>query len=353
MHPNPRRILPIIVLVVLIGAGIWYFTRPAVADNGAITASGTMEATQITISPELGGRAKTVKPQEGDQVTAGDVLIEFDSALLEAQRAQALAALQAARSAAEAAKAVHQAAQANYDLLQAGPSVEQLAVAQTVIDKAQIAVDAAQDAYDALSEAARDTTPGKSLKTQLDTAKSTLVNAQAQYDLAKAGARPQQLDAAKAQVAATQAQADAAKAQANVAEAAVNVLEVQLSKLKLVAPADGVVLSRAIEPGEMATPGATLLVIADLSQLTLTVYVPEDRFGQISLEQTASVKVDSFPDKSFTGVVTHIADKFEFTPRNVQTADGRKTTVFAVRLSVDNPDGQLKPGMPADVTFGE
>jgi multidrug resistance efflux pump len=353
MHPNPRRILPIILLVVLIGAGVWYFTRPVVAEDGALTASGTIEATSITISPELGGRVKAVMPQEGDLVRAGDVVVEFDTALLEAQRAQAAAALQAAQSGAEAAEAAHQAAQANLDLLQAGPSREQLAVAQTVIDRAQIAVDAAQEAYEALSEAARETAQGKALKTQLDTATATLANARAQYDLTKAGARPQQLEAARAQVAATQAQAEAARAQAEAAQAALAVLDVQLSKLKLAAPADGVVLARAVEPGEMAVPNAALLVLANLRQLTLTVYVPEDRVGQVRLGQAASVRVDSFPDETFTGTVTHIADNAEFTPRNVQTAEGRKTTVFAVRLSVDNPDGKLKAGMPADVVFGE
>ncbi|MBF8283469.1 MAG: hypothetical protein HW378_2384, partial [Anaerolineales bacterium] len=136
-------------------------------------------------------------------------------------------------------------------------------------------------------------------------------------------------------------------------QAALDTLDVQIGKLKLIAPADGVVLSRAIEPGEFASPGATLLVIGELSDLTITVYVPEDRYGEIALGGTAQVSVDSSPGEKFTATVTHIADQAEFTPRNVQTAEGRKTTVFAVRLSVNNADGKLKPGMPADVKFGD
>ncbi len=118
------------------------------------------------------------------------------------------------------------------------------------------------------------------------------------------------------------------------------------------APLNGVVLERLFEPGELATPGSTLLVLGDLFTLNLTVYVPEDRYGQVILGHTYPVTVDSFPGTTFKGIVTHIADQAEFTPRNVQTAEGRKTTVFAVRLSMANPDLKLKPGMPADVNFG-
>lgn len=353
MHPNPRRIIPVVLLIALIAAGVWYFTRPAVAQDGALSASGTIEAAQVRVGPEVSGRITSVAAAEGEAVQAGAALIALDDTLLQAQRTQAEAALKAARAAAQAADAAHTAAQANYDLLLAGPSAEQLAVAQTLVDRAQIAADSAQETYDALSEFARDTTQGKQLKTQLDTALSALDNARAQFDLTKAGARPQQLEATQAQVAATQAQMEAAAAQAQAAEAAVGVLDAQLSKFTLVAPADGVVLTRAIEPGEFAAPGATLLVIGDLSRLTITVYVPEDRYGQVNLGQAASVTVDSFPGQTFTAAVTHIASRAEFTPRNVQTADGRKTTVFAIELAIENTEGKLKPGMPADVTFGE
>jgi HlyD family secretion protein len=81
------------------------------------------------------------------------------------------------------------------------------------------------------------------------------------------------------------------------------------------------------------------------------VYIPEDRYGLISLGQTAEVKVDSFPDMTFTATVTHIADQAEFTPRNVQTVEGRSATLYAIKLSVQDPEGKLKIGMPADVTF--
>jgi HlyD family secretion protein len=126
-----------------------------------------------------------------------------------------------------------------------------------------------------------------------------------------------------------------------------------VAKEEIRAYQDGVVLERLFEPGELATPGSTLLTIGDLYTLNLTVYVPEDRYGQIILGHPYSVTVDSFPGRAFEGKVTHIADQAEFTPRNVQTVEGRKNTVFAIRLTLANPGLELKPGMPADVNFSQ
>jgi HlyD family secretion protein len=410
MHPNPRKIIPIVIILALASLAIWYFgIHRAEADNGNLSASGTVEAVQVRISPELGGRVAEVRVSEGDSVKAGDVLVRIDSTLLGAQRLQAEAAVKVAKANAAAAQATAdgamanassvqalltaaqaglaaaegglEAAQANLKLLEAGPSEEQLKVAQTVIDKARIAADAAQEAYDAIPKELRDSPDGKALKQQLDLANAAVANAQAQYDLIKAGAPPEQLEAAKAQVSVVRAQVDAAQAQvdsaqamiklaqaqaeaaqnmaqaaqaqAEAAQAALNLLDVQIAKLTLTAPIDGVILSCSIQPGEVATPGATLLVLSRLTDLTITVYVPEDNYGAINLGQTAAVTIDSFPNVTFVAQVVHIADKAEFTPRNVQTSQGRRSTVFAVKLALSNPEGKLKPGMPADVTFGK
>lgn len=116
-------------------------------------------------------------------------------------------------------------------------------------------------------------------------------------------------------------------------------------------PLDGVVLMRAAEPGEVITAGGALLVVADLNSVTMTVYIPESIYGQIYLGQQLPVTVDSFPGKVFAGTVTRIADEAEFTPRNSQTVQNRKNTVYAVKLTIANPELDLKPGMPADVTL--
>jgi multidrug resistance efflux pump len=113
----------------------------------------------------------------------------------------------------------------------------------------------------------------------------------------------------------------------------------------------GVITSRSVEPGEVLTPGGAAMIIGELDRLTITVYLPEDRYGSVGVGSQASVTVDSFPGKSFQATVIRIADQAEFTPRNVSTQEGRTTTVFQVELKVDNPARMLKPGMPADVSF--
>jgi HlyD family secretion protein len=337
MHPNPRRIVPVIVLVVAIAAGaIWYLNQPSDA-AGATTGSGTIEATSVTLAPEIAGRVAEVLVDEGDAVKKGDVLVRLDGTTLEAQRGQAAAAL-------DAAEATASAADAEVALLQAGASAEQVAVAQAAVDRAKVTADALHDRYADLSKAARKTTAGKALKTQRDTAAAGLRQARAQLALVRAGARPEQIEAA-------QARAKAAAAQVEAAKAALAVVDSQIGKLAITAPSDGVVLARGVEPGSFAAPGSPLLEVGDLGDLSITVYVPEDRYGQLSLGQTASLSVDSFPGETFTGTIVHIADQAEFTPRNVQTEDGRRSTVFAIRLAVDDTSGKLKPGMPADVTF--
>jgi len=100
-------------------------------------------------------------------------------------------------------------------------------------------------------------------------------------------------------------------------------------------------------------PGAVTFTLGQLDDLTITVFVTEARYGQLYLGQQVTVTVDSFPGETFMATVMRIANEAEFTPRNVQTEAGRRTTVFAVRLSVEDTGGKLKPGMPADITFVE
>ncbi len=103
--------------------------------------------------------------------------------------------------------------------------------------------------------------------------------------------------------------------------------------------------------GEMALPGTTLLTLADLDAVDLTVYVPEPDVGKVFLEQPVAVSVDSFPDETFLGQVVWISDEAEFTPKNIQTREERVNTVFAIKVRIPNPDHKLKPGMPADAAL--
>lgn len=193
-------------------------------------------------------------------------------------------------------------------------------------------------------------------------------------DLYEQRAHPQTLDAqadealrrqaeARAQVALGQAQVEGMRAgaseeelavvEAQVAQAqtAVEALEEKRTMMTLTAPIDGTVLERILHPSEVAAQGADLLTIANLDEVTLELYIPETRLGQVYLGQTVQVTVDSFPERTFTGHVRTIANQAEFTPRNVATKEERVNLVFAVRVTIPNPDGALKPGMPADAVF--
>jgi HlyD family secretion protein len=139
-----------------------------------------------------------------------------------------------------------------------------------------------------------------------------------------------------------------AQARVQQAEAAMARAQVQLDKMSLAAPHDGIITDRSANPGELAAPGATLMNLGNLDRVTLTVYVPETQIGRVRVGQTAQVSVDAYPGETFEGTVTFIALQAEFTPKNVQTKEERVNQVFAVKISLDNPNHRLKPGMPAD-----
>ena len=222
--------------------------------------------------------------------------------------------------------------------------------AQITLDEAEIDLNDAQKDYDDAL-----TTDGA---TDVLEARSDVIVAQEAYDLAVDNLRALQTGADSPQVQAAakaveQATAAFEQAKTNVASAQsrLNQVETQLKKVTVYAPMDGVVLTRNVEPGEFVQPGAVTFTMANLGELTITVYVPEDQYGNISLAQEASVTVDSFPNETFDAIVTHIADQAEFTPRNVQTVEGRSSTVYAIKLKVTDFKGDLKIGMPADVVF--
>ena len=139
-----------------------------------------------------------------------------------------------------------------------------------------------------------------------------------------------------------------AGAQVVEAEAGLAAVQVQLDKLTLTAPRAGLIRHKAVNPGELAAPGAALLELSDIETVDLTVYIPETQIGQVKVGQPARVLVDAYPGDVFEGRVTFIAAEAEFTPRNVQTQEERVNLVFGVKITLDNPGFRLKPGMPAD-----
>ncbi len=157
--------------------------------------------------------------------------------------------------------------------------------------------------------------------------------------------------AAKKALEQAEAVAQQAKVTTNQAQASLELINAQIAKTIIIAPSDGVVLTRNLEVGETVAPAGVVMVIGQLEEVELVVYIPETEYGKVKLGDQVSLTVDSYPNETFTGTVAHISEQAEFTPRNVQTVDGRQATVYAIKLIVPNPDLKLKPGMPADVVF--
>jgi multidrug resistance efflux pump len=258
---------------------------------------------------------------------------------------------------------------AERELLLATAEVE---AERAVRDRADLArqnddlIDAADDRYEAARDRLRDAqTAYDDLLSNKDAdavrvARAALAAAQARLDAARDRVAKLQTGDNSLQVelaAAVLQQAEAATAQAlrvvAQARADLAVLEVQLSKTVIRAPVGGVIITRSVEVGEVLTPGSAAFAIGQVSDLRLTVFVPEDRYGTLQVNQEAQITVDSFPQDVFRATVVRIAEQAEFTPRNVQTDEGRRTTVFAVELALQDSGGRLKPGMPATVVFEE
>jgi multidrug resistance efflux pump len=431
-----RKILiGIVVGLAVIGAataGIYFFVLkpvPTHSDAGDLVASGFIEAEEVAVAPELGGRVLELLAEEGDDVEAGQVLARLDGTLLEAQIEAAQAGLdmaQAQLAQAQAGARPEQVQKAEADLAQAqagrdgayqawqdlialrdnpqqldaqiAQAAAQVAVAKAALDQAVAYKDMAQIAYDSytdiegsldekLNQIPKEYRPGIPMGFHLipnaywkawvgvNTAGAGYDGAvQALNDLYAIRDNPQDLNAqiaaaeaqyraADAAVGMAQAQLDGleagataeeiaiAEAQVEQAQAALDALLVLRDKQTISAPVGGVVLEVTIHRGELAAPGGTLLTLGDLDQVTLTVYVPESRLGQVSIGQEVAVSVDSFPGRTFTGTVIAIADEAEFTPRNVQTQEERVNMVFAVDVRIPNPDHALKPGLPADAVI--
>lgn len=285
--------------------------------------SGTIECTQVQVAPQVPGRLAQLPPQEGDRIKKGALVGQLDPADYQLRLRESRAALAFA--------------EAQLALLTAGTRAEDLQKAREQLREAEAADRAAQadlrrirQVYEAQSATAK----------QMDDAaaqaeRAAAAKAAAEQQLAKLakGSRDEELRMAEAQ---------AEQARARLAQA-----EKALSDCTVTAPADGVVTTRSREPGEFVVAGAPLLTISLLDDVWLSIYVPESRLGRVRLGQPATVRIDGEP-KPFAGRVTFVSPEAEFTPRNVQTPDERAKLVYRVKITLQNPDGVFKPGMPAD-----
>jgi len=144
---------------------------------------------------------------------------------------------------------------------------------------------------------------------------------------------------------------DVSRAKLAQAKAAADVARVTLEDTRVVSPIDGVVTRTHAEVGETVAAGRAVVTLTNLSRPWVRVYIPETQIGRVRLGDAAGITIDTFPDRAFKGRVTYVASEAEFTPKNVQTQEERVKLVFAIDVTADNPEGVLKPGMPADVTI--
>ncbi len=297
--------------------------------GGPVAAYGTVEAREVRTASRVGGLVTEVIPYEGDTVKQGQVLVRFDLSDLAAQRDQAQAAAEAA--------------DAQERLLQAGARREDVQAARDALDEARARQQLSeQDLARVEILRQNNAVPQQQLddaKTAVDVAKTNVSARQAQLDKLLGGARSQELQAA-----------DASR---RAAEAQVRTLDARLEDRELRSPVNGVVLHRISEPGEVARPGETLLVLGETSRPYIDVYVAEGDVGRVKVGTRVQVALDGLPGRTFAGTVRSVSDEAEFTPKNVQTADQRARLVFRTRVDIDDPQGETHPGMPGHVLLPE
>jgi len=406
-------LLTILCLLPLLTTGCMNPTQAALVEEEeeeALTASGTIRAAEIRIASEFGGRIQAIVVETGAAVVAGDVLVMMDATPWQLQLTPAEAAVIAARAdLAVVAEGVHPAkiaaARARVVLaeVQRDGAYTTWQNALAVVDAPQVIDTQIVEAQGQLELAAQGVEMGEA---QLDrekmlcgihaagtlerdiadkqvlAAQEALAAALADekmvqalyYQLwgirnnplgfiAQANAAEGQYHLAEQAIVVAQAQLEAllvgpsaeeiavAEATVRQAKAEANVLRLKIERSTLTSPSDGVIIAQSARSGELVAPSAIILTLADLSEVTLEVYVPEGHIGHVILGQSVSVTVDSFPGRVFAGQVIKIRDQPEFTPRNVATAEDRLNTFYGVEIRILNPDGALKPGMPADAQF--
>lgn len=305
-------------------------------DEGPVRASGYVEATEVRVAPEVGGRIVELAVDEGDRVAAGALVARLDTAdtnlalqRVEAERAQAAAQLA---------------------LLEAGPRAEDVRQARAQADAARAEVAAAETelqsadadlarfeallASNAGSRKQRDDAATRRgvAEARVNAAKERVRSAEETVARLKAGARPEELAAARARVAAVDAQLAA--------------LHKAAADATVTSPVAGIVTSRLVDPGEIVAPRTPLVVVTDLDRAWANVYVDEPMVPRLSLGQTVPLVTDA--GQRIQGKITFISPKAEFTPRNVQTAEERTKLVYRIKVTTDNREGVLKTGMPVE-----
>jgi len=385
---NRKKTLPALFLLLLAAAAAYYYVQRAGSSASDITTSGHIEVTEVDMSFRLPGHVAHLFVEEGARVKRGDVLAELDQETLEARNGQAQALVREleTRQASlalsnefkeevldaeiERAQAGKSAAFARYKSLKTGSREQEIAEAAAARDRARYEwgnrrrdAERMKELYEAriISASQYD-----AAETTAEAAKAAYEAAEERYKLIKAGPRDELVMEGKANLVgsdAVLAAAEAARrevekmkldlkalqAQTDQARAQLAMAEEDMRKSRLYAPFDGFVTVKDVEEQEYVQAGTPVLTLAELDEVWVKTYVPETQLGKVRLGQKAEVFSDTFPGKNYPGLVTYISPEAEFTPRNVQTREERVKLVYRIKVTLKNPNQELKPGMPVDV----
>ena len=328
-----RRILPLaIIILVAAGAAAWWYGLPQklgwLPQNGKEFALyGNVDIRQVSLGFRVNGRIASLAADEGDMIESGEVLGKLDAA-----------PFQAAAASAEANVA---ALQATLDKLKAGPRPTEIAQAQAAYDESLAALRNANIAYDR----ARQLRPqGTISEANLDQATANRSMAAARSDSANEALKLLQEGSRVEDIANAQAQLKAA--QSSLAAA-----RISLADTELLAPNDGVILSRVREPGAIVSPADTVFVLSLTQPVWVRSYVAEGDLGRLHPGMKVQVTSDTQPDKPYDGTIGFISPVAEFTPKSVETPELRTDLVYRLRVVIDKPGPDLRQGMPVTVRF--
>ncbi len=371
-----RWLLGIVLVAAVLISSLWISQH----QHAPKIVSGFIEADEIRLGSRVGGRVQRVLIEEGQEVAAGELLVELEPFDLVQRRAEAEALWNQKTTEHEKlvegfrkeeiaqAQARYDQAEANLKMLQNGPRPQELETARAELNLALAELELTEEVYGRTIELHKQ---GAATQDALDRATkerrtaSEGANARReQLELLQAGTRVEEIDMAQARVREakeawqlmatgyrTQDVAEAYSAM-KAAESALAVIDKQLEELQVRAPGTGVIEAVELQPGDLVSANAPALSLIDTGHLWVRAYVPENELD-IAVGQQLPVTVDSFPGERFDGVVTFIARQAEFTPGNVQTPEDRSKQVFRIKVELQNPEGKLRPGMAADVWLEE
>ncbi len=319
-----RILLAVVLLGAVLALGYWFYWGAEKKIPGVLRLAGHIEATETDLGFKVPGKIAAINFEEGQEVKAGEVVAELES--------------QDLRREVDAAQSRLAAARANLAKLEAGYRPQEVREAQAATAQAQADFDEKAKDFQRMQNLFERKVVPASTRDKSEAAyrmaQEALRRAQENYNLFKAGFRREDIDAARA---------DFRQAQANL-----ELAQTRLGYATITSPVTGVALARPMEPGQVAAVGATVLTLGDLDHAYFEGYIPETDLARVRYQQKAEVTTDTYPGKRYPAWVSYIAAKAEFTPKSVETFKERVTLVYRTKIRVENPNHELKPGMPAE-----